>query len=119
MIKQVVVPWSQRHAIITKHHDDLIAGGHQGIDRTFAALALRVYWPGMHRSMQNYVKSCDTCQRVKHHHQKPAPLTPMPIAGVFDRWHMDFLSMKGTPEGFKYILLLVDSFSRWCEAIFL
>ena len=25
--------------------------------------------------------------------------------------------MKNTPDGYKYILLLIDSFSRWCEAV--
>ena len=41
----------------------------------------------------------------------------MPIVDRFDRWHIDFLGpLPESPEGFKYILLITDSFSRWCEA---
>ena len=29
---------------------------------------------------------------------------------------MDFLSLKPTPDGYKYVLLFVDSTSKWCEA---
>ena len=116
MIKQLVLPRTQRHAIITSHHDNLMGGGHQGIDRTYAAITLRAYWPGMYKTIQEYVKSCETCQKVKHKNRNPVPLTPMPIVPVLERWHMDFLCMKTTPDGYKYILLLVDSFSRWCEA---
>ena len=117
MVKQLVVPKVQRRGLIVKHHDDLLGGGHQGIDRTYASLLLRAFWPGMYASVRDYVNSCEVCQKVKHHRKKPALLTTMPIASVFQRWHMDFLCMRQTPDGYKYILLLVDSFSRWCEAI--
>ena len=45
-------------------HDCLIAG-HQGRDRTYLKLSRHVYWPGMSRSIQQFVKTCDRCQRVK------------------------------------------------------
>ena len=103
MIKQLVVPKCQQRAVITSHHDNLMGGGHQGINQTFASISLRAYWPGMYKTVEEYVKSCGMCQKVKHQNRKPALLTPMPIASVFERWHMDFLCMKATPEGYKYI----------------
>lgn len=30
---------------------------------------------------------------------------------------MDILELTTTSENYKYVLLVVDSFSRWCEAI--
>ena len=40
----------------------------------------------------------------------------MPCAEVFERWHMDFLGpLHETNKGNRYVLLLVDSASRWCE----
>lgn len=50
-------------------------------------------------------------------HARKAPLTPMPITDTFHRWHMDILELTTTSENYKYVLLVVDSFSRWCEAI--
>ena len=58
MTKQIVMPKGQRHAIIASHHDSLMGGVHQGIDRTFASITLRAYWPGMQKTVQEYVKSC-------------------------------------------------------------
>lgn len=40
----------------------------------------------------------------------------MPQVGRFERWHIDVLGpLTKTPEGYEYILLVVDTFSRWCE----
>ena len=45
------------------------------------------------------------------------PLNPIPVSLKFERWHVDFLGpLNPSQEGHKYILLFVDSFSRWCEA---
>lgn len=50
-------------------------------------------------------------------HHAPAPLTPMPIEDRFSRIHMDILGpLTKTTEGHKYMLLVVDSFSKWPEA---
>ena len=41
----------------------------------------------------------------------------MPIAGKFERWHIDFIGPLTTAkDGSKHILLLVDSLTRWPEA---
>ena len=57
------------------------------------------------------------CQRTKKHHTKPPPLTPMPVIPPLYRWHMDFLKLKATPEGYQYLFVFVDSGSKWCEAV--
>lgn len=40
----------------------------------------------------------------------------MPIGESFERWHIDILEFTQTKEGFRYVWLIVDSFSRWSEA---
>ncbi|PNY16120.1 (-)-germacrene D synthase-like protein [Trifolium pratense] len=40
-------------------------GGHSGFYRTYRCLAANVYWIGMKTAVQEYVKSCDICQRQK------------------------------------------------------
>ena len=66
----------------------------------------------------NMSKQSKDCQHAKrNYHGQPAPLHPLPVAAVFQRWHMDFLGpLKKAEGGEQYILLIVDSFSRWCEA---
>ena len=51
-----------------------------------------------------------TCKRTTMH--------PLPVQDVFARWHMDILSgLPKTKDGYQYILLLIDSFSHWCECV--
>jgi hypothetical protein len=41
----------------------------------------------------------------------------MPIADLFQRWHIDILGGLPTSKNkYKYVLLVVDSFSKWSEA---
>ena len=118
MIKQLAVPKIHRLSILAQYHDGLLGGGHQGQDRTFHAIKQKYYWPGMYSNVCNYVKGCDPCQFAKRYHGfHPAPLQSMPIVNRFDRWHIDFIGpLQESPDGFKYILLITDSFSRWPEA---
>ena len=118
MIKQIAVPTSRRAMVLAQYHDGLMSGGHQGQDRTYDAIKLKYFWPGMYRDISNYVRGCESCQRAKrafHFHR--APLQSLPIVDRFDRWHIDFIGpLRTATDGSRYILLIVDSFSRWCEA---
>ena len=118
MIKQMAVPGELRLPVLAQYHDGLLGGGHQGQDRTYHAIKLKYYWPGMYKDVCNYVQGCEPCQYAKRYFGfHPAPLQSMPIVDRFDRWHIDFLGpLKESPEGLKYILLVADSFSRWSEA---
>lgn len=121
-IWQLAVPKSLRNDILLAYHDSPAGGGHQGVDKTFAALKAKYYWKSMFADVKIYIQSCEACQQNKRHfHAKPAPLNPLPPVDVFHRWHVDILgpfkkanSFQGA--GFQYVLVVVDSFSKWCEA---
>ena len=118
MILQLALPKVKRLEVIHGYHDCIAGGGHFGVNKTFGAIRLKYWWPKMYQMIQDYVKNCDVCQRIKvdrHHH--PVPLHPLPVDGVFSRLHMDILcSLPKTKEGYQYILVIVDSFSKWCES---
>lgn len=118
MIEQLVLPKLLREDALLSYHDCIAGGGHAGIKKTYAALHLKYFWPGMYQQVYSYVISCDECQRAKRPaHKQPAPLMPLPVADTFDRWHMDILTtLPETSQGYKHILLVVDSFSRWSES---
>ena len=106
-----------RDDVLLAYHDSRAGGAHLGIERTHAAIKAKYYWKGMYNDINNYIKGCDTCQRIKRsYHSHPAPLTNLPIVDTFARWHMDILSLTPTPDGYSSVLLVVDSFSRWCES---
>lgn len=118
LVRQLAVPMSMRNQIMHEHHDALIGGGHQGFDRTYSLIRQKYYWPRMFAELQAYIKSCDACQKAKGpHHKTNPPLTPLPIASKFHRWHMDILELSKCDDGYRYVLLMVDSMTRWMEAI--
>ena len=118
LVKQLAVPKIMRDDILRSYHDSLAGGGHQGHERTFAAIRLKYYWPKMYDQIGKYVQSCELCQQVKRPvHAKPPPLQPLPVADLFGRWHIDILSgLPTTKDKYKHILVVVDSYSKWMEA---
>jgi hypothetical protein len=103
-----------RAQILHDHHDTPIAG-HQGIERTYATLHDQFYWPRMNNEVRKYVKSCDSCQRIKASQQAPAGLLqPLPIPQQpWEQVSMDFITqLPRTKAGFDAIVVFVDTFSK-------
>ena len=115
LINQVVVPVKLKSQILSEYHDSLVGGGHQSFDRTYHAIKSKYYWNGMYADVDIYVRQCRECQQAKRNDQgKPAPLHRLPVAAVSQHWHLDLLGpLKKADGGEQYILLIVDSFSRW------
>ena len=118
LILQLALPKEKRLDVLKAYHDCQAGGGHFGVNRTFGAIRLKYWWPKMYQMIQDYVQNCDVCQRIKvDRHRQPAPLNPLPVEEVFSRIHMDILGpLPKTKEGFQYCLVIVDSFSKWCES---
>ena len=118
VIKQLAVPRVLRDDTLRSYHDSLLGGGHQGFERTYCIIRMKYFWPRMYSDIETYVRSCEACQSSKRDvHGKKAPLKPMPVEDVFSRLHMDILGpLTTSKEGYKYTLLIVDSFSKWPEA---
>ena len=117
-IQQLALPKLLRKDVLLSFHDNASTGSHFATKRVYEAIKQRYYWPGMHQDIEDYVAACDRCQRIKiNRHARPPPLGSIPEAEVFDRWHMDILGpITESQDKYKYILVIVDSASRWPEA---
>ena len=115
-IKQLVVPSNLKTTVMKSYHGNHMAG-HQGIDRTYQIIRRKYFWQSMYQDVVNYVKSCEVCQQSKRDFRKDKipPLQPLPVAEPFGRIHMDFLGPIKDVDGYKHILLIVDSFTKWPE----
>ena len=49
-------------------------GGHFGREKTLALAPRSVWWPGLPATVEEYIRSCPICQRVKADHLQPAGL---------------------------------------------
>ena len=112
--KRIYVPESSRYYLLNLAHDSLAYGGHLGIRKTHRKLS-RFWWPQMHRQIEEYVKSCDSCQRFKD----PKGLPPgymhnIPVSRVFQHLHLEIVGpVKATQQGNSYIITATDAFTKW------
>ena len=103
------------HLILLKEYHDSLLGGHQGISRTEEMLQRNFYWPHMHKTICQYIKSCDSCQRSKISTEKTAGLlNPLPIpVGLWKTVSMDFITkLPKSKRGNDAILVVVDKLSK-------
>ena len=71
--------------------------------------------------MEDYCRSCPECQITAPRVQYRNPLVPLPIIGVpFERVAKDLVGLLvKTVRGHQYILVIMDSATRYPEAILL
>ncbi|CAI7889308.1 unnamed protein product [Closterium sp. NIES-53] len=103
-----------RHILLEEFHDVPYAG-HFGSNKTLAGIAKYYYWPRMAADVQQFVTSCDTCQRTKSSKQKKTGLLqPLPVPE--QPWQvvsLDFITgLPSTSRGHDSILVVIDKFSK-------
>ena len=119
LVQQLVVPNELRAEALQSYHDSFAGGGHQGFERTYHSLRNKYYWPHMYSDVHDHVQSCIECQKAKSRPSiAKAPLVPLPVGDIFERLHLDFLGpLTPSKENYKHVLVVTDSFTKWCEAI--
>ena len=81
---QPFVPEVIRTELISRHHDDPLAG-HFGIDKTRELVTRKYYWPTLRHDVEEYVKGCDVCLASKAVRHKPyGDLQSLPVPA--HRW---------------------------------
>lgn len=68
----------------------------------------------MYRQIEDYVKSCDNCQRYKE--QKGLPpgyMHSIPVSKIFEHVHLDIVGpVTTTDRGNAYLITATDAFSK-------
>jgi len=116
VIIQYVVPSHLRDVVLKKAHDS-VYGAHQGRDKVIARLQSRCYWPKMNEAVAVHVQSCDVCQRTKSPSQYNKPeLQPIKTSQPLELITTDIMGpCETTNEKNKYILIIIDHFTKWME----
>ena len=113
-----------RQALLKLHHDDPMAG-HFGVERTNELIQREFYWEGIAHDVEEYVNSCDRCQRTKAPRHKPyGELHPLPTPSrPFEQISMDFIAplppsrRTDDEKVFDAILVVVDRFTKYAVYI--
>ncbi len=111
----VVVPEPLRMKVLKLAHD---MSGHFGTGATRAFVNPNFTWPGLHKDIQRYIKSCDKCQRYAKSSPPKAPLIPADIiVERFDKIAVDIVGpIQKSKRGYRFILTAMDLASSFVFA---
>jgi hypothetical protein len=112
----IVVPQHLRHQVLELAHD-IKAAGHPGQLRTKFAVLRKFFWPGISSDIRHFVESCKICNTQKKGRRRMKAGMKLYHAGSpMERVHIDILGpFVESRNGMKYILVMVDQFTKWIE----
>ncbi|UYV79893.1 hypothetical protein LAZ67_18000997, partial [Cordylochernes scorpioides] len=111
----LVVPKQMRVDILREAHDAPMAG-HLGFAKTYDRVRRKYFWPGLHRSVRQYVAHCRECQRRKGSTERPpGQLVPIPpVSRPFEKIGIDLLGRFPTSnDGNKWTVVATDYLTRY------
>ena len=98
--------------------DALHGLSHPGIRATQKLLTDRYVWPGINADVRRWTRACLPCQQSKVHRHTIAPLATFATPNRrFDMVHIDLVGPLCPSQGYVYILMCIDRFTRWPEAV--
>ena len=111
----VLVPRSMQGKVMTAIHQ---YSGHRGRDETTARAQRFFYFPRMSDATKRAIAECQACQEKAGAPAKQKGELKTTTAGYpFQKLAVDFVGPLPTGKGgYKYILTVMDTFTRWMEA---
>ncbi len=116
-VLQLVVPRCLQNEIMEHMHNSTISG-HLGVKKTVSRLQRHFYWHRLRDSVSTWIHKCAKCGARKRPICMPkAPLGDYRVGAPMDRVATDILGpLPLTERGNRYVLVIVDCFSRYTEA---
>ena len=97
--------------------EELHSLSHPGAHPTTRLAASRYVWPGLLKDVREWCRQCHRCQSSKISRHVRAPVTVLPPAvRRFGSVHLDIVGPLPPSEDHRYLLTMVDHYSRWPEA---
>ena len=103
---RVIVPPQGRARMMEQLHE-----GHPGVSRMKSLARSFVWWPGLDRELEEFVRQCDPCQRSRH---LPAAVPIQPWEWPQRPWSRLHADYAGPFQGHMF-LIVVDAHSKWVE----
>lgn len=108
------VPQEYRQGIFKSLHNL----SHPGIRATRRLLTERFFWAGINSDAARWTRACKDCQRCKVQRHTKSPISNFPpVHSRFEHIHLDIVGPLPPSKGYRYLLTMVDRFTRWPEAI--
>jgi hypothetical protein len=112
---RLCVPMGEAREVLLNEAHNSAYSIHLGTTKMYLDLKARYWWKGMKKEIAQYVARCDTCQRTKVEHQKPAGLLqPLPVPEwKWEEIGMDFVTRRPrTQKGNDSIWVIIDRLTK-------
>lgn len=104
---RVLIPESLRKSVLDELHS-----GHLGMVKMKQVARSYVWWPGLDECIENIARSCTGCAKTLAMPDKASVYPWQYPEKPWQRIHIDFCQYES-----HQILVVVDAFSKWAEAI--
>ena len=105
---RVIVPEVYRKKVLMELHSS-----HVGVVKMKSLACTHVWWPGIDHLIEQLVKDCTDCQRVR---SQPSSTTLHPWSWPDKPWKRIHIDYAGPFQGCMF-LVVIDSHSKWLEVI--
>jgi hypothetical protein len=117
VVKRLVLPKEMRDEVLTYFHNNSMSG-HMGSTKVRSKIQRRFYWPGHVKDIVEWCNTCPLCQTYRDAQpSKHGHLQPKNISYPFHTLSIDLFGPLPTHRGNKYILTVIDCFTRYCFII--
>ena len=107
------IPFAARRKVFDAFH----GLGHPGVERTRQSIAEKVVWPNMRAEVSKWARECLDCQRAKVTKNTVPPIGDFEVPNKrFEHVNIDIVTLP-ISNGFRYLLTMVDRFTRWPVAV--
>ena len=111
---RLVIPQELRKAALKFGHETV--AGHLGRRKSIDAIESHFYWPSLRADVVKYVKECVVCQRHKDSRALQQPFQELPpVKWPLERISLDLTDMVSGANGYRYVLTIIDHYSRYCK----
>ncbi|GBN46994.1 Transposon Ty3-G Gag-Pol polyprotein [Araneus ventricosus] len=115
---QLILPKSRIQEVLRETHDSA-SGGHFGVMKTLSKTRERFYWDRLRADVEKWCRECHACGARKGPKTRTkGRLQRYNVGAPFERMALDILGpLPVTTKGNRYVLVLMDYFTKWPEAI--
>ncbi|KAL4706642.1 hypothetical protein ACJJTC_005027 [Scirpophaga incertulas] len=107
------IPKGHRLSLLRIFHDE---HDHPGVDKTVDLIIKHFWFPGLRAFALKYITHCLVC--LSHKKVARAPFQPIHSWEKpdvpFETVHMDVLGVLPEADGYRYVFIVIDAFSKFC-----
>jgi hypothetical protein len=87
-------------------------GGHLGLDRLWISFSAEFWIPNLYERVKKYFLSCETCEQNRMHKKHNTNMLNITASEPMEKIEMDHIEMIIPSQDYRYILTVVDLFSK-------